>query len=124
MHTHLWNNCCSSFKRCCLYVSNLLFKLLSEIITFLFAFSDISKYLKRIAGFYVYVSNTTSKDDGYLCYHDKSTEQNMLFDQHINCTLQGRYVTYYNERKQGANYPFFYSKYAYNELCEVEVYGE
>uniref|UniRef100_A0A8W8MHY4 Scavenger receptor class F member 2 n=1 Tax=Magallana gigas TaxID=29159 RepID=A0A8W8MHY4_MAGGI len=81
-------------------------------------------YTGRVAGFFVFVSNTTSKDDGYLCYHDKSTDQNMLTaDQHINCTLQGRYVIYYNERKPGVNYPTFYSKYAYHELCELEVYG-
>lgn len=78
-----------------------------------------------MAGFFVYVSNTISKDDGYLCYHDESSERNMLsLDQHINCTLPGRYVIYYNERKQGGGDPSFYSKYAFNELCEVEVYGK
>lgn len=82
-------------------------------------------YIERMAGFFVYVSNTTSKDDGYLCYHDESFNETMLsLDQHINCSLQGRYVIYYNERKKGGGNPDFYSKYAFNELCEVEVYGK
>eukprot|EP00105_Crassostrea_gigas_P007593 XP_011421896.1 PREDICTED: receptor-type tyrosine-protein phosphatase S-like [Crassostrea gigas] len=85
---------------------------------------DNSQNFGRIAGFFVYVSNTTSKDDGYLCYHDESADQNKVsLDQHINCTLQGRYVIYYNERGQGVQYPNFSSQYAYNDLCEMEVYG-
>lgn len=91
---------------------------------FVFPFSDNSQNFGRIAGFFVYVSNTSFKDDGYLCYHDESTDQNMLsLDQHINCTLQGRYVIFYNERIAGVQYPSFYSRYAYNDLREVEVYG-
>lgn len=78
-----------------------------------------------MAGYFVYASNTTSKDDGYLCHHDESCDPNILSeDQRINCTIQGRYVIYYNERRQDGQYPRCYSEYAYNELCEVEVYGE
>lgn len=63
----------------------------------------------------VYVYNTTSEDDGHLCYHDKSTEQN---------SVRGGYVIYHNERRQYVQYPNFYSKYVFNELCEVKVYDE
>lgn len=78
-----------------------------------------------MAGFFIYVSNTSSKNDGYPCYHDESLDPKMVsLDQHINCTLLGRYVIYYNERRQDGQYPRCYSEYAYNELCEVEVYGE
>lgn len=97
------------------------------IITYfnLFAIEGPGQFIERMAGFFVYVSNTTSKNDGYLCYHDESFNQTMLsLHQQINCTLQGRYVIYYNERRPDVKYPDFYSQYAYNELCEVEVYGE
>lgn len=78
-----------------------------------------------MAGFYLYVSKTTSKEDGHLCFHDNSTIHGMLSeDQKINCSVYGRYVIYYNERRPDEGYPRFYSPFAYNELCEVKVYGK
>uniref|UniRef100_K1QIU4 Receptor-type tyrosine-protein phosphatase U n=1 Tax=Magallana gigas TaxID=29159 RepID=K1QIU4_MAGGI len=76
-----------------------------------------------MAGFYLYVSNSTSKEDGHLCFHEIQTLNGTLSEvQRINCSVHGQYVIYFNERKQDVQYPYFYSKYAYIELCEVEVY--
>lgn len=74
-----------------------------------------------MAGFSLYVSNTTSKDQGHCCYKDNSMG-NPSVDQEIPCFILGRYVLYYNERSP-TNNPSYLSPYAYNELCEVEVYG-
>lgn len=75
-----------------------------------------------MAGFSLYISNTTSKDQGHLCYKDQSLGHPSV-DQEIYCLIYGRYVIYYNERVDYGN-PSYLSQYAYNELCEVEVYGK
>ncbi|XP_061191096.1 multiple epidermal growth factor-like domains protein 10 [Saccostrea echinata] len=81
-------------------------------------------YYGRFAGFFLYVSNTTVKDDGYLCFHEIQTVVGTPTEnQTISCPVHGRYVIYYNERRRGVTYPSYFSKYAYNELCELEVYG-
>nr|XP_022310747.1 receptor-type tyrosine-protein phosphatase epsilon-like isoform X2 [Crassostrea virginica] len=83
-----------------------------------------SAYTARMAGFFLYVSNTTSKEDGHLCFHEIQTVNGTPSeDQKINCSVHGRYVIYYNERSPNVTYPSYYSTYAYYELCEVEVYG-
>ncbi|XP_078327391.1 uncharacterized protein LOC111112176 [Crassostrea virginica] len=78
----------------------------------------------RFLGFSLYISNTTNKSDGVLCFKDTSFTQSTIpsvFD--IPCPVHGQYVIYFNERSEGVTYPDDYSTYAFNELCEVEVFG-
>ncbi|XP_065934065.1 angiopoietin-1 receptor-like [Magallana gigas] len=81
-------------------------------------------YTARMAGFFLYVSNTTVKEHGYSCFHEmQRVNGTPSEDQRINCPVHGRYVIYYNKRIRGYVYPSYYSEFAYYELCELEVYG-
>ncbi|XP_056002124.1 receptor-type tyrosine-protein phosphatase kappa-like [Ostrea edulis] len=78
----------------------------------------------RFLGFSLYVSNTTDINQAALCFHDTTyTRDTIPAVLNVTCPVHGQYVMYYNERLQGKTYPDGYSTFAYNELCEVEVYG-
>ncbi|XP_062596112.1 uncharacterized protein LOC134257523 [Saccostrea cucullata] len=82
-------------------------------------------YTARFLGFYVYISNTTSRHDGHLCFHDTMyTNATIPAVVNITCPVHGQYVIYYNERPQMSHaHASELSSYAHTELCELEVHG-
>ncbi|XP_061170684.1 cell death abnormality protein 1-like [Saccostrea echinata] len=76
----------------------------------------------RFAGFSLYISDTSKREDGYLCY--KNTLPLPPLNFNTTCIGYGRYVIYYNERLEGVKYPEGYSNgNLYTELCEVKIQG-
>lgn len=83
-----------------------------------------NSFATEFLGFAIYVSNTTEKDDGILCFKDTNSTVNDISPVfNITCPVHGQYVIYYNERKGPKDTSRSMSEYAFNDLCEVEVYG-
>ncbi|XP_062573096.1 cell death abnormality protein 1-like, partial [Saccostrea cucullata] len=81
-------------------------------------------FTSRFLGFSLYISNTTNKNEGHLCFHDTNyTIDTIPSIANISCPVHGQYVIYYNERLDERTYPSNYSQYAFSELCEVKVFG-
>nr|XP_022289968.1 uncharacterized protein LOC111101677 isoform X2 [Crassostrea virginica] len=82
--------------------------------------NELTKYF---LGFSAYISNTTEREDGILCFRDTTyTRATIPNPINIPCPHYGRFVTYYNNRTH-IPYPEGYSDTTASFLCEVEVYG-
>ncbi|XP_065921325.1 receptor-type tyrosine-protein phosphatase epsilon-like [Magallana gigas] len=84
----------------------------------------MSQKMGRFAGFSLYVSNTTDRHMGYMCYKDGPELPPLDFN--TTCITHGRYVIFYNERLNGTTYPIGYENTnVFTELhvCEVTVTG-
>nr|XP_022305246.1 receptor-type tyrosine-protein phosphatase epsilon-like isoform X2 [Crassostrea virginica] len=82
-------------------------------------------FAPRFIGFSVYVSNTTDKAEGVLCFKDNNFTLDTIPPVFkTTCFVHGQYVIYFNEYKKGDRFVNFQKdRYAFNELCELEVYG-
>ncbi|XP_062571468.1 uncharacterized protein LOC134233508 [Saccostrea cucullata] len=84
----------------------------------------LTRQRKRLAGFSLYISNTSRREDGYLCYEDLSTLGLPDLDFSTRCIKYGRFVIFYNERMDQKFYSSSrYENPALTELCDVVVQG-
>ena len=84
-----------------------------------------NRFAQEFIGFSIYVSNTTERSHGKLCFKDSNfTVKTIPAVFNTTCLVQGQYVIYYNQRLRGMEHREQFSEYAFSDLCEVEVYGD
>ena len=89
-----------------------------------FVLAASNPYTTSFLGYAIYISSTTNKEDGVLCFRDTNyTRTTIPNPVNISCPFHWRYVIYYNNRTH-TPYPDGYSIHAFNELCDLEVLGE
>lgn len=93
------------------------------VFPFCFILDKENRLTKIFLGFSVYISNTTNREDGILCFIDTTyTTATIPNPVTIPCPHYGRYIIYYNNRTH-LPYPEEYSDTTGSFLCEVGVYG-
>lgn len=91
---------------------------------FIFIAGASNDLTRHFLGFSIYVSNTTDKLQGTLCFKDVNfTLDTIPAVVTVICPVHGQYVIYYNERLAEKSYPENYLYSVGNNVCEVEVYG-
>ncbi|XP_061192648.1 multiple epidermal growth factor-like domains protein 10 [Saccostrea echinata] len=84
----------------------------------------LTRQQRHLAGFSMYISNTSRKEDGYLCYEDLPTLGLPDLNFGTRCIKYGRFVIFYNERLGQKSYSSSrYENPALTELCDVVVRG-
>lgn len=87
---------------------------------FLIELGEINYLTSRFLGYSLYISNSTNKDDGALCFKDTNYTRNTIPNRtNTTCAIHGRYVIFYNNRTY-TPFPDGYSLYAFSDLCEVK----
>lgn len=74
-----------------------------------------------LAGFSVFVSETSDWNSGILC-HQHDQKQTLTNTVNFDCFASGRYLTVYNSRNQ-TNIQII-SQFAYINICEINISGK